>query len=835
MSDIREILQESIYPKLFERLDTALPEFEFKRSGSGWQSTNSQRINNAPSDNVGTVYAYADNITRLVDHRLGESLSIWDYLQERDSLSKGETLRKLAELAGVQLPKRDLSPEELEAMRRERRRAELLEDVNIFFLNSLSLKGDPYAESTEGKQLQSYVKERGIKLSELRVPGQDYDRKEPKLELGYMPNITALRGYLHSLKKVSKEGEELQESRYSKEDVDSLKSILHNVYGDSHKLTLPYRDPLGRITGFTARNINYKKGDNVGKWVNTIGPKGPYFFNQRLRAEELVIVESPIDAVLATVRGIAGVVAIGGTGINRAQIKTAKRYGAKVVTICLDSDRAGDKGTRKGVDILLEEGLKVFISSLPEGEDPGDVLGKERGAEILKSYLLGGMSVAGYLVELCKRDYDLNLEKLQEDEKTGNTDKVESAFAESLVEAQAKLRDPIDIQYFYIYADKAGIPQEILGEKAKELRQLQDEERKRKEIEATLRQGKSLLAKGDPDEAYNYLENQLREIRRTSSGAKLQDLLEPVSRDSLIKHIKEAPPSMETSYKYTNGESIKLPAGALSLLAAPTSHGKTSVAINFTIDLALRYPDKQFYFFSYEESAEAITLLFLNAYLDMHLSKDNLGTLYSYYKEDSIKFFDAGVNIEDFKKKEEAFFKLLSSGRINIHYVAWYSEELVDTVYELKYRTNVGAVFVDYLQELDLTDSERKSRQEQLKKICKQLKNVSVDTGLPLILGAQFNREVKKESDLSELSLREAADIEQSANLILGIYNRTKSNDKPVENTLYIKTLKYRFGNPNLEAELPWNGNRRKVGSTPQKRDQEQKPKKDLPKTDLFK
>ncbi len=60
------------------------------------------------------------------------------------------------------------------------------------------------------------------------------------------------------------------------------------------------------------------------------------------------------------------------------------------------------------------------------------------------------------------------------------------------------------------------------------------------------------------------------------------------------------------------------------------------------------------------------------------------------------------------------------------------------------------------------------SRQEEIKQICLDLKDVAVETGLPLILGAQFNREVVNPARLHYTKIREAADIEQIANLIIG-------------------------------------------------------------------
>ena len=80
---------------------------------------------------------------------------------------------------------------------------------------------------------------------------------------------------------------------------------------------------------------------------------------------------------------------------------------------------------------------------------------------------------------------------------------------------------------------------------------------------------------------------------------------------------------------------------------------------------------------------------------------------------------------------------------------------------------------------------------------------------MPIILGCQFNREVKEEKDLNLSSLREAGDIEQDANLVLGLYNAAmqtaEKDDTPFMQTeaeLIVKILKNRNGAVNKKVSL---------------------------------
>ena len=112
------------------------------------------------------------------------------------------------------------------------------------------------------------------------------------------------------------------------------------------------------------------------------------------------------------------------------------------------------------------------------------------------------------------------------------------------------------------------------------------------------------------------------------------------------------------------------------------------------------------------------------------------------------------------------------------------------------------------------------------------LKDVSVNTGLPIVLGSQFNRTVTNHLELVNTRLGEAGDIERGANLILAIWNNNDPNFKidteklktefkieitnkeyNAPNTLYIKTLKNRGGRADIQGLLTWNGNTKVIES----------------------
>jgi replicative DNA helicase len=87
-------------------------------------------------------------------------------------------------------------------------------------------------------------------------------------------------------------------------------------------------------------------------------------------------------------------------------------------------------------------------------------------------------------------------------------------------------------------------------------------------------------------------------------------------------------------------------------------------------------------------------------------------------------------------------------------------------------KKKVAAVFIDYVQKLT-TEEERVNRQQEIQKICQTLLSTALDTraGTSIILGTQVNRNVTSLEERTLDKMREAGDIEQDANLVLGIWN----------------------------------------------------------------
>jgi len=315
--------------------------------------------------------------------------------------------------------------------------------------------------------------------------------------------------------------------------------------------------------------------------------------------------------------------------------------------------------------------------------------------------------------------------------------------------------------------------------------------------------------------------------RKTSIGLIYEHLLEPSSEKQVIEEVKNTSPGIRVGMKIGSVD-LEFPGGAITIIAAPTSHGKTTMTINQALGILHNNPSKSVYFFSCEESMSAIISLFLNTYMGKEISQNNRRSIDSFFRTKDCQHIKEDQR-ELFLSDKKSFFKnLIDNGRLNVFYSEMAAEQLVQAIrYIRKSRDDIGAVFIDYMQLLNPLDIGRLSRQEQLKHVCLLLKDCAVETGLPIILGAQFNRQVTCEADLSPIYISEAGDIERIASLILGFWNRrflgfsregnkTKSGNviSTPRDEIYIEVLKGRKIGNGHSSVLSFHGNMGKIDNS---------------------
>lgn len=502
--------------------------------------------------------------------------------------------------------------------------------------------------------------------------------------------------------------------------------------------------------------------------------------------------------VVNSVNRETSVISTPGESLKIENIETA--IGEEVVITSPGSE--AQEEILRAIDLIQETGKRIYI---------------REGAIELRDYR--------YQLKAIFNKYDT----IQE-ESGGLIDRDQISLLDEVVIVSTKLQ-PIDRDIFLkdFLNRKAiielGISEESLSSTVDKLTSTRDKEAQKRDLKKLLSEATQLQDKGEVDNALELLDSKVKEVKLKDKATEFSSLRKPIQEDELRERLVNKPESLNSGY--TIGEEpLLLPSGAISVLTAPTSHGKTTFLINMALNVAQQYPDKETYLFSYEEDGDSILINTLNTYLDEEFNSNNRRTLKTYFATGSTEYI-AEPTKDKFKAKKDKFFKeLIETRRLNIHYSSYNSDTLIEAIRYLHKHAKPGAIFIDYIQLLNLPEGKYKtySRQEEIKEICIALKDVAVETGLPIILGAQFNRTVENQLQLYANKIGEAGDIERIANLIVGFWNNNfkqlgsdgdirEINNKGMNSpdTLYATILKNRGGRVGLEEALSFNGNTGKI------------------------
>lgn len=500
-----------------------------------------------------------------------------------------------------------------------------------------------------------------------------------------------------------------------------------------------------------------------------------------LSGYEVAIGESEV-ILFAEALSEATTQALGLISVGNAKEFNLSLVAKKNITVCLSQEKENTLTQVIEAVISSTEGSRVYVALLPNGIESIEQLIKEKPLETFRELI--NAAQAHYLYFLSKR-FDLTDQiKL----KTGELDdKDRDLLLEDVVKLGSQVEGPIEKDLFTQAAVKRGellgVTKESLYDTLERLRYNEETEKQKAELRKTLDRAQALVGSGREQEAQELLSKQGKQLNTGLLEASYRLLTRPITEDEIRENLKRKPDSLDSGFTI-NKENLLIPSGAITIIAAPTSHGKTTFLINLALNLLKGAKSKPVYLFSYEENREAILLKTLNTYIGKPLSVNNRRSIEDYFKTGEDTFISTDYRGE-FKAQKDAFFKtLVDSGKLNVHYDSHSVEELVGAIKHLHKHAEIGAVLIDYMQLLRLKNNPTNSRQEELKQVCLDLKDCAVETGLPIILGAQFNRTVTSIDKLHATAIGEAGDIERIANLIIGFWNKTfievdKNNSEP--------------------------------------------------------
>ena len=314
----------------------------------------------------------------------GKGGDVITFIMEAESLSFIDAVKLLAERAHLEVPK-FVSKDQGDFRELKDRLTALMRDAAMIYHQNL--KKPCAAAAVE------YIRKRGISPSSVTKFGLGYSN-------GYTEIITELqaRGYKR---------EEMLKAGVIQERDGKFFDAMAN------RLVFPIIDAFGKVIAFGGRVLGktdfakYKNTDNTVLFVKNRNLYGLNMIKKlrlKTKVTDLIMVEGYMDTLALVQAGVENVVASMGTSLTEEQAKLARRY-VEDVYICYDGDSAGQNATLRGLDILKRHGIKVRVISLPNGEDPDELI-KRAGVEEFIKYKQAAVELTEYKLVRLKEKYD---------------------------------------------------------------------------------------------------------------------------------------------------------------------------------------------------------------------------------------------------------------------------------------------------------------------------------------------------------------------------------------------------------------------------------------------
>jgi DNA primase len=323
---------------------------KLRKSGREWCGLSPFNREKTPS------FFVNDEKSMWFDFSAGRNGNIFDFVMLTEGVSFPEAVERLAQEAGVPLPK--FSREE--ELREQRRKTlhDILEAATLFFQETLA--------SRTGAKVRGYLSDRGIDPATIL-----------KFRLGYAPADRFL------LK------EHLGKQGISTQDMVEAGLLISG--GDiplpydrfRDRVMFPILDARERPIAFGGRALD---AEVPAKYLNSpetpLFHKGATLYNlPRARAAAhrgapLVAVEGYVDTIAMVSAGYEATVAPLGTALTVEQLALLWKMADEPI-LCFDGDVAGRRAAYRAADLavpLITAGKSLKFALLPEGQDPDDLL-----------------------------------------------------------------------------------------------------------------------------------------------------------------------------------------------------------------------------------------------------------------------------------------------------------------------------------------------------------------------------------------------------------------------------------------------------------------------------
>lgn len=313
----------------------------------------------------------------------GAGGNVITFLMQYESYTFPEALEALADKAGMELPKQEMS---------DRARREADKRTRILEINRVAAKYF-YAQlrMEQGKIGMDYLTRRELSPETMKKFGLGYSNK-------YSDDLYQ---FLHQQ---GYEDEILKESGLV--TIDEKRGGYDKFW---NRVMFPIMDANNRVIGFGGRVM----GEGEPKYLNSpetmIFDKSRNLYGLNLaRASKksgILLCEGYMDVIALHQAGFDQAVASLGTAFTVGHANLLKRY-TKEVYCTFDSDGAGKKAALRAIPVLKEAGISAKVINMKPSKDPDEFI-KNYGAQEFQKRIDSAQSSFMFELEVMEQNYNL--------------------------------------------------------------------------------------------------------------------------------------------------------------------------------------------------------------------------------------------------------------------------------------------------------------------------------------------------------------------------------------------------------------------------------------------
>ncbi len=313
----------------------------------------------------------------------GAGGNVITFVMQYENFTFYEALELLAERAGIELPKKEMSAQQKKEADKRARLLEINKVAAKYFYMLL--------RSEQGSLAKRYFQKRELSEETMKKFGLGYSNK-------YSDDL------YRYLKKAGYEDSILKESGLV--TIDEKKGGYDKFW---NRAMFPIMDANNRVIGFGGRVM----GEGEPKYLNSpetaIFDKSRNLYGLNLARQskkpQILLCEGYMDVIALHQAGFDNAVASLGTAFTAGHANLLKRY-TKEVYLTFDSDGAGIRAALRALPILKEAGLTAKVISMAPHKDPDEFI-KAMGPEAFQKRIDEAENSFMFEIRILQRDYNL--------------------------------------------------------------------------------------------------------------------------------------------------------------------------------------------------------------------------------------------------------------------------------------------------------------------------------------------------------------------------------------------------------------------------------------------